>query len=222
MRKFNWFKLSQVDTGSKAMGQKELEEAYGDKIPQEGKLGGFYYTIQYNTQLALPTIIDTNKTLINVLKNKKTPQEVAATAYTEAFGASQKALDIAKKLNTTDPQEVQKYLYKNLISGIAYNPADPYAQEHELRHKQGGRMSRETLEKELAAGLPGDIPQEERMIIAKYFVDNWINNVMRLYSREKWEEEFYAMFPQMKDILNNKQLQIIRNNILSQMPKEKN
>lgn len=219
MKKFNWFKLSEVDIGDKAMGRQELEEAHGGEIPQGGELKGFRWTTQYNMQLTLPTAIDTNKILIAALKNKKTPKEIAAIAYTEAFYASQKALDIAKKLNTTNPQEIQKYLYENLISGNAYNPSDPYAQEHEERHRQGGRMDVETVKRELAAGLPSDIKADERMVIADYFVNNWINNVMKLYSKEQWENEFYAMFPQMKDMLNNKQLQTIKNNILSQMPK---
>lgn len=218
MKKHNWFKLSQ-DTGDTAMSQGELEEAHGGNIPSGATLGGFRWTTHY-MELTLPTTIDPNKILISALKNKKTPEEIAAVAYTEAFYATQKAQDLAKKLNTTNPQEIQKYLYESILSGNAYNPADPYAKEHEERHRQGERMNIDKVKQELAAGLPGDIDAQEKIIIVDYFVNSWINNVMRLYGQDEWESEFYAMFPQMKDMLNNHYLEMIRKKILEQMPKE--
>lgn len=111
MKKHNWFKLSQ-DTGDTAMSQGELEEAHGGNIPSGATLGGFRWTTHY-MELTLPTTIDPNKILISALKNKKTPEEIAAVAYTEAFYATQKAQDLAKKLNTTNPQEIQN-IYMNL------------------------------------------------------------------------------------------------------------
>ncbi len=220
MKKFSWFKLSQIDTGNITMTPQELQEAYSNEIPQGAKLSGVYWRAEY-TPLALPMIVDTNKILISVLKNKRKPEEVASAAYAEAFNISQKALNLAKKLNTTNPSEIQKYLYENLVSGIAYDPTNPYAKKHEELHREGGKKNIETVIKELAAELPNNINEKEKMFIAKYFVDNWINNVMKLYSREEWEDEFYAMYPQMKKLITDpKQLQIIRNNILSQMPQE--
>ena len=169
----NRFKFAYKNVGEIPTNKYQLEEIHGKQSPTGGELRGLYWKMAFDTPLAFPQIIDTDKLLKQSIQQQMDPKQIAMQAYYEAFNGATRAIEIAKRLNSSDPEKIKQFMHEQVIEGIAYDPSDPDVLEHERRHRSGGKLNINTLVNNLAQSLPSNISYKERLAIAAYFIYYW-------------------------------------------------
>jgi hypothetical protein len=190
----NWFRLAKY-LGEQQATEQEMREVSPDA---KGSLKGVHYSVAFDQMLSNPQIVDEDKLIRAAMTPGATASSYAKTAYYEAFNGFQRAQKISGLINSKDPQKIKEHIREQALQGVLYDPSDPNAREHELRHEAGGSMTVDQLVSELASSIQSDVPEEVKRGIAGNFMQSWVSNRMKLYDQKDWNDELFAMQPEIK------------------------